>query len=170
MKYSRRTVIFFLVLNTCYVGPQQARAITPYLEINQLLAIAVGAEVPVGEPVVFRGSVGASPGGLSVLTGSGTLAWRLRRLTTPVQIDLEAGVPIAYMSLWRPLWGHDESTADPPFTGFLYGGSICWGYIGNRNALFLVTGIGAWREWQRDDGWKGPQVMPVFAIRYRRLR
>jgi hypothetical protein len=169
MRRSRRTAIPIIFLAYSAVALQQAHPISLSFELNQLLAVAIGAEVPIREPVVLRGSMGVSPGGFSVLTGSGTLAWQLARPRAPVRVDLEAGIPIAYASLWEPMWGRNEATVPPPFAGFLCGGGICWGYVGNRNALFLVTGIGAWWEWQRDDLWKGPEAIPVLTIRYRRV-
>lgn len=155
-----------VVLLICCADLHDIGALEPYLELNQILAVAVGAEVRLAEATGVRGSVGVSPLGITVVTCSLTTVRHLRRSDAPFQVDLEAGMPLAYFDMVEGRFVDWNRYTDSPYAGWTFGGGVVWGYRRAGRQYSLVTGYSAWWEWQEDDGWKGPRGIAIVSLRY----
>jgi hypothetical protein len=141
-------------------------AIQPYIELTQMLSVEIGADVSIGPRSGLRADIGASPLGPTCITYGLTGYRRLRAPQRPFQIDLELGMPLAYVDPFEETVVDWSDTIDSPFAGWLFGGSFVWGYRRLPRQYSIVTGYAAWWEWQADDGWKGPGGIFIVSLRF----
>jgi|GEM_PF-2494959 len=158
-------VVVLIVCALCL--PRDVGALQPYIELNQMLGVMIGAEVPLVGETAVHGSIGASPlAGFKAIQYSAAVVTHLRPSTSSFQVDIEAGMPLAYFDLLEDRYVDWDDHVDSPYAGWLFGGSVVWGYRHDRRQYSLQTGYSAWWEWQDDDGWKGPGGIVVVSLRY----
>ncbi len=148
-----------------------------YIELTQMLSVAVGTEVPISDRSGIRAGIGWSPLGVTGFTYSLTAAHRLRPRQSAFQLDIELGMPLAYFDLIEGRYVDRDPHIESPYAGWLFGGDLVLGF--RRSAAVapagyrpryrqwsLVTGYAAWWEWQESNGWKGPGGMIHLALRF----
>ena len=138
----------------------------PSLELDQMLSIRFGAEYRTSERVGIRGSLGISPLGFPLISCSAAGVYHFRLPEKVFQVDAEAGLLLGYANFFEGEQLDLDPVIDNPFAGWLYGAAVSWGYRRNGCQLSLLSGAALWWEWQRDSGWKGPEVMPVVGLRW----
>lgn len=127
-----------------------------YLEFTQTLAVNLGLEIDFTKHWGIKGSFGT---GIPLLK---SISWSLLgyyRVTDPGnlwQLEIEAGLPVAYAS----------PSGNNPFHGYLPGICLSAGCLTRIGLFSLRAGGALWFEHQEITGWKGPGIMPVIALTY----
>lgn len=164
---TRRTDVVILLFFCALFCPHDVGALSPYLELNQMLGVMIGTEISLTGRTAIHGSIGASPlAGFTVVQYAAAAVLRLRPSTSSFQVDIEAGMPLAYFNLLEDRCVDWDQHIDSPYAGWLFGGSVVWGYRRAERRYSLQTGYAAWWEWQDDDGWKGPGGIVIVSLRY----
>ncbi len=130
-----------------------------------MLTVAIGGEIPLGRRLGVRGNIGASPFGPTCVSYALSGVGHLRKRDLPFQVDVELGMPLAYVDLIEDRYVDWNDKIDSPYAGWLIGGVVAWGYRRPPHQYSLTTGLTAWWEWQKD-GTKGPRTIPIVAFRF----
>ena len=119
----------------------------------------------------FYGSAGIKAGGGICLmnpaniTYSLLFVYHLEPLFDCFSLDLEAGMPLAYVNFLEGAVVDWDEIITAPFAGWTFGGGILASILLDE---YLSVGLrlhaAAHIEHSDESGWKGPRFMPIWAV------
>ena len=137
------------------------------VEFNQMLHIQIELEYFFNNDLGMKAGFGIAPFGITCYTYNTLLVYHLNLPKEHFQLDIEAGLPLAYFDFLEGEYVDWDSTIDDPYYGFLPGIGVLASYrFDNRQTLGLRAAATMMFEHQRDSGWKDPGFMPLFAVVY----
>lgn len=137
---------------------------TFHLELDQMLCLKPGAERRIAPAWGLKGAAG--------ITFAGHISYDLvgiRHFRAPdrtFQLDLEFGLPVAYVNFIEGVAADWDPVIDGPYAGWGPGFSLVWGRRFRAGRLGLKTGLFCVFEYQRDSGWRDPAFLPEIAIEW----
>lgn len=162
--------VFLIGLSANAVFAQESKPERPWdfsIELNQMLHFQLDVEYFFNDSFGLKGGLGLSPIGITCITYNTVFVYHLNLPSEHFQLDIEAGLPIAYFDVFEGAYVDWDPIIDDPYFGFLPGASLLISYRFNEEqALGIRAGAAAMIENQRDTGWKGPYPMPIIAIIY----
>lgn len=168
-----KNIFLFFIFVFLAVGMVPAQEINPErpvdlsLEINMMLHLQLEIEYYFNESFGIKTGLGLSPLGITCFSYMAQFVYHLNLPTEHFQLDLEAGLPLAYFDFIEGRYVDWDPIIDDPYYGFLTGGGILASYRFNKKqALGLRAGIAAMFEHQLNTGWRKPIVMPIVSLVY----
>ena len=170
--FLRKLVCLFVLLVLCLsaVSAEASRSERPldlYIEFSMMLSLQLGMEYYFNDYIGIKGGLGVSTFMITTWTYNLLGVYHFNLPAEHFQLDLEAGLPLAYLDLFEGRITDWDPQADSPFMGFMPGICILASYRFNEeHALGLRVGGTAQLEYRFDDSWQRPGFMPVLALVY----
>jgi len=168
-----RKVSFFLIffiLVTTVIFAEDSNPERPWdfsLELNMMLRVQFDAEYFLNDSLGLKGGFGISPIGGTCFTYNALLVYHLNLPTPHFQLDIEAGLPLAYFDFIEGRYVDWDPMIDDPYYGFLPGLGVLASYRFNeQQALGLRLGAAVMFEHQLNTGWRDPGIIPMVALVY----
>ncbi len=136
-------------------------------ELSMMLTLQLDVEYFFNDSFGLKAGFGISLIGLTCFSYNMLFEYHLNLPTEHFQLDLEAGLPLAYFDFIEGRYVDWDPLIDDPFLGFLPGGGALFSYRFNEeHALGLRAAAAVMFEHQRDTGWKTPGFIPILALVY----
>lgn len=169
----KRRVVILLVFMTVFIGlvsadeKQTERPWDFSIELNQMLHFQFDVEYFFNNSFGLKAGMGLSPFGITCFTYNVLAVYHLNLPTEHFQLDIEAGLPIAYFDFIEGEYVDWDPIIDDPYFGFLPGADLLISYrFNDEHALGLRAGAAVMFEHQRNTGWKDLSLMPIIAVVY----
>ena len=162
-------LIFFILAGTIVFAenPDPERPWDFSIELNMMLHIQFDVEYYFNESLGIKSGLGISPLAGTCFTYNALLVYHLNLPTEHFQLDLEAGLPLAYFDFIEGRYVDWDPMIDDPYYGFLPGLDILASYrFSERQALGLRAGASVMFEHQLNNGWRTPGIIPILTLVY----